>query len=178
MKKTVILVVMLSLMLCLCTCGKLPEPPKPDYIKMMINAAYSGEYEIGERVEALLALSQEDESSVDFEELFILSRFMRGAYGDMRYTDKLRLYAGEVVLNRMESGDYPDSMSEVISQMGYDIEKLKDVQPRKTDVQLAVRLLQGERVMKNSVVYISDTPPEKPYATFCDRLMGNVYFSE
>ncbi|MDO4982501.1 MAG: hypothetical protein Q4E35_02970 [Eubacteriales bacterium] len=177
MKKALILVVMLSLMLCLCTCGKPPEPPRPDYIKMMIDAAYSGDRDLGGRIEALMSRSQENDSAVDFNELCTLSRFMRDAYGDMRYTDKLRLYAGAVVLNRMESTEYPDSMSEVISGMGYDTEEINSVQPRKTDIRLAMRLLRGEKVIDPSVVIISDTPPEEPYATFCDSLRGNVYFS-
>ena len=177
MKKTVIFVVMLPFMLCLCTCGRLPEPPKIDYIKMLSDAAYSGDYELGEQIEALMA-QYDKERMIDFSALCLLSRFMRYAYGGGGDSDKLRLYAGEVVLNRTENAIYPDTVEEVISQMGYDVNEILKTQPRKTDIKNAVSLLQGERGMKSSVVNISDTPPDKPYAVFCDSLRGNVYFSE
>ena len=89
--------------------------------------------------------------------------------------------AGEVILNRMASPEYPDTMEKVIFQKGIEDEVDEAafslcVSPSRNCVRAAVRLLQGERMLEPEVVLETHYPSKGIYAVFCDDLLGNTYF--
>ena len=89
--------------------------------------------------------------------------------------------AGEIILNRMASPEFPDSMEEVIfSVSGFDSAEAEyftsSLLPDRRSVDIAMRLLSGQRMLPASVVYKRSEPEGDIYASFCDRVLGFTYF--
>lgn len=185
MKKLVSLLLVIAAALCLTTCAeRLPEP-EPDYLALMVKAAIAGDVDAGRSLQAARDVSsqsaQADFVPVSFDELYLLSRYIEYRYGSYRCSDDLRFCAGELVLNRVASPEYPDTLETVIFQPG----ELGEIDtaafaaclnPTRPCVNVALRLLMGERQMENSVVIESARPANDIYAMFCDRLLGNTYY--
>ncbi len=185
MKKLVSLLLVIAAALCLTTCAeRLPEP-EPDYLALMVKAAIAGDVDAGRSLQAARDVSsqsaQADFVPVSFDELYLLSRYIEYRYGSYRCSDDLRFCAGELVLNRVASPEYPDTLEAVIFQPG----ELGEIDtatfavclnPTRPCVNVALRLLMGERQMENSVVIESARPANDIYAMFCDRLLGNTYY--
>ena len=185
MKKFISLAAAALLVFFLSTCARRPEEPEPDYLGMMMQAAQQGDVETGREVqqiwEASIARNKSDGQAVPFDQLYLLSRLIHFKYGHYRYSDELRMCAGEVILNRMASPEYPDTMEKVIFQKGIEEEVDEDafslcVSPSRDCVRAAARLLQGERMLEPEVVLETHYPAKGVYAVFCDDLLGNTYF--
>lgn len=180
MKKILSVILLAAIACCLCTCAVRAPEPKPDYLRMMAEAAKSGSVELGRGIEKLRGKVSGEEDYVSFDELYLLSRYITAAFENTRYSSQLRFCAGEVVLNRMASPDYPDGMEAVIFQEGMYPEvsrrQIDDcVSPTRASIDIALRLLRGERVMEVDVVILTKQPEKEIYATFCDELTGNLY---
>ena len=169
----------------LSTCARRPEEPEPDYLGMMMQAAQQGDVETGRQTQQLwetsLAKKKGEEQALSFDQLYLLSRLIHFKYGHYRYSDELRMCAGEVILNRMASPEYPDTMEKVIFQKGIEDEVDEAafslcVSPSRNCVRAAARLLQGERMLEPEVVLETHYPSKEIYAVFCDDLLGNTYF--
>ena len=185
MKKYFTLAAAFCLALCLSTCARRPEEPEPDYLGMMVQAAQQGDVEAGRQAQQLRQLSMEEkgltEKELNFDQLYLLSRIIHYKYGHYRYSNELRMCSGEVILNRMASPEYPDTMEDVIFQAGQTNTVDKEefalcVCPSKACVEAALRLLLGERMLEPEVVLETHYPAEGIYAVFCDDLLGNTYF--
>ena len=182
-KKFFSLTAAFCLVFSLTTCARWREP-EPDYLGMMLQAAQQGDLQAGHEAQELYRLQAAEKgetAEVSFDELYLLSRAIHYKYGHYRYSDELRMCAGEVILNRMASPEYPDSMEAVIFQPGQDtgIEPEDFEQctcPSQACVAVACRLLSGERMLEPDVVLESHCPDKNIYAMFCDSLLGNTYF--
>lgn len=184
MKKLIVLVAALAATLGLTTCAMpLPEP-EPDYLDAMLRAAVMGDVRAGHRAQRARDESSEDDADyipVSFDELYMLSRYIYLEYGSYRCSDELRLCAGEVMLNRLASSEYPNSLEAVICQSGEEGSVSMHAfdacrTPSRACARVSLRLLMGERMLEPAVVVIDDTPRDGVYAMFCDRLLGNTYF--
>lgn len=179
---------LLALILCplLSTCAY-AEVPEPDYLGMMVDAAVCGDLEAG----VLAAqgwnekLLREDslEPAIDFEELFLLSKLITREAGSVWLREELRRCVGEVVLNRMDSPEFPDTMEEVIFQDGQyenvdNREFREEFLPTRACVRAALKALRGERLLPPLVVFQSNGRLGKVHATYCDRVLGFTYFCE
>ena len=173
----------LCLVFSLTTCARFEEP-EPDYLGMMLRAAEQGDVQAGREAETLYRLQaaeKGEEAPLCFDELYLLSRAIHCKYGQYRYSDELRMCGGEIILNRMASPEYPDSMEAVIFQpgqeQGIDPETFEQcLCPSRSCVAVACRLLSGERMMEPDVVLETHSPGKNVYAMFCDNLLGNTYF--
>ena len=90
---------------------------------------------------------------------------------------------GEVVLNRMDSPEFPDTMEEVIFQDGQyenvdNREFREEFLPTRACVRAALKALRGERLLPPLVVFQSNGRLGKVHATYCDRVLGFTYFCE
>ena len=89
---------------------------------------------------------------------------------------------GEVVLNRVASPEFPDTVKEVIMQEGqYEgvntDEFLYYLNPTEASVDAALRLLLGERLMEPQVVFQANFPQGgSVYRKYYDSLYGYTYF--
>lgn len=185
MKKVILAVISLGLSLILTTCAFTEEPPEPDYLDLMAEAAAAGNIEAGRTYEAeRLAVIQEtgsDETIVSFDELYLLSQFIYLKAGTDRLSQELRMCTGEIVLNRMASPEFPNTMRGVFLQMEDDVAvlaspRLTDIVPSRACVDAAMRLLTGERMMEPSVVYQTYARKGDIFAIFADKLLGFTYF--
>ena len=183
MKKIFSLTAALCLVFLLSTCAKFEEP-ESDYLGMMLQAAQRGDVQAGREAEELYRLQAAEKGEdvrLSFDELYLLSRAIHYKYGHYRYSDELRMCAGEVILNRMASPEYPDNMEAVILQAvqtpGTDPESFQQCScPSQACVAVACRLLAGERMLEPEVVLETHSPGKNVYAMFCDDLLGNTYF--
>lgn len=184
MKKLISLAAAMCLVFSLSTCARHKEP-EPDYVEMMMQAAQQGDRAAGRQAEQLYRMkleeSGQEESCVSFDQLYLLARAIHFKYGHYRYSNELRMCAGEVLLNRVASPEYPDTLEEVLFQPGQveDIDRQafeECVSPSRNCVEAAYRLLRGERMLEPEVVLETHYPAGKVYAMFCDNLLGNTYF--
>ena len=185
MKKLLLTLAVLVLLGFLSGCAWLREP-EPDYRALILDAAVRADPERGReaaqaRNERLDALGS-SEARIDFDELLLLARYLSLRAGEDRLTDELRLCAGEVLLNRVASPEFPDTLSEVLA--GEDDPELldalaqPDLRPDRRSAEAAWELLAGKRLLDSRVLYRSETRPQgQVYATFCDRYYRTTYFS-
>ena len=100
---------------------------------------------------------QGDYSGTDLE---LLTKIICNEAGGAIYSDELQLACGQVVLNRVASGRYPDTIAGVVYQAGqYDIDWGTDFRARLGEACYqraqanAMRLLSGERFIPDSCLY-------------------------
>ncbi len=134
--------------------------PRVDYMALMLEAVCAGDYAAGstaaaeraEKIEAMgLAWPQ-----VDFEELWLLSKIIYAEAGSAWLPEEWKMAVGEVVLNRMASPEFPATMREVLEQpgqyYGQNSPYFDSLQPTPECAKAAQRLLEGERVLRDSSV--------------------------
>ncbi len=184
MKKVLFMAVSLSLCLFLSTCTFLTAEEPPDYLQLMCDAAAAGDMDSGKAAQrgrdALIDKSGSGEEKISFDDLYLLSKYIYAKAGSFRYSDELRMCVGEVALNRVASPEFPDTLLDVILDLGTDAAPLSGGggggSPNAASVQAAMRLLLGERMMEPSVVWQTDEPVGEVYASFADKLTGFTYF--
>jgi N-acetylmuramoyl-L-alanine amidase len=96
--------------------------PEIDYMAIMIDSAVKGDYETGlaaetsrnEKIEA----TGSDYAKVSFEDLYLLSKIIYAEAGSGWLSDEWKMCVGEVVLNRVASPEFPNTVREVLEQPG------------------------------------------------------------
>ena len=184
MKKLLLTLALLVLLGFLSGCAWL-EKPRPDYRERMIAAALRGDTEAG-----LLAAAERNtyldacgssEPRIDFDELLLLGRCLTLRAGDERLSQEQRLCTGEVLLNRVASPDFPDTLEAVLAEEGAFPEALREglhgAVPDRRCVEAAWELLSGRRMLDSRAVLQCEGRPLGPVcATFCDRYYRVTYF--
>ena len=157
-----------------------------DYLEQMVCAVIEEDYEAGEaaaeaRCEMIRLLDAEAEA-FSFEDLRLLSKIMYAEAGSEWLSDEWKMCVGEVVLNRVDSPEFPDTICEVLEQPGQYYGKncryFDELQPSERCVRLALRLLRGERVMDEpSVVFQANFPQGGGvHREFRDEYLGSTFF--
>ena len=118
------------------------------YLEEMAEAAAAADVQAGHAAEASRAAALEAGGSgepISFDELYLLSRVIDCEAGSDWLTDDFRLCVGEVVLNRVASPEFPDTLREVVYQRGqYNVvnaPRFASLAPRRACVDAALRLL-------------------------------------
>ena len=159
--------------------------PDTDYMAAMCAAVTAGDYAAGAaaaeaRAEKLAALGL-DYAPVDFEELWLLSKIIYAEAGSNWLDMDWKMAVGEVVLNRMASPEFPNSMREVLEQPGQYYGKgsryFESLRPSAESVAAARRLLEGERVLgEPGVVFQSNYRlGSGVFLELRDSLLGSTY---
>ena len=186
MKKTALLLAALLLFLTFPGRAGADYDPEVDYLSIMVRAAACGDIEAGRAAEICrnekIDKTGSDEVKIAFEDLFLLAKIITSEAGSERLSDEWRMCVGEVVLNRVASPEFPDTVEEVILQEGQyagaDTEEFTYyLNPTEDSVNAALRLLQGERLMDPWVVFQANFPQGGGvYAKYYDSLYGYTYF--
>ena len=162
--------------------GARAEEPEPDWLELLLEAAVAGDREAG------LAAAEgwnadESRPRLDYDQLFLLSKLITWEAGSAWLTEELRLGVGEVVLNRVASPEFPDTLEEVVYQEGqypgtdtYDFQVA--LTPARPCTEAALRLLLGERILAPQVVFEGHAVQGKIHAVFRDMHYGSIYFCE
>ena len=157
-----------------------------DYLEEMVCAAVEGDYEVGEN--AAQARNEKieqfglDETEIEFEDLYLLSKIMYAEAGSVWLPDDWKMCVGEVVLNRVESPEFADTIRDVLDSPGQYYPKgdpyFEDLRPSERCVRLAIRLLEGERVLDDpSVVFQANFKLGGGIHTeYMDEQLGASYF--
>ena len=154
------------------------------YLEEMCTAAAKGDVKAGlsaeENRNAAIDAISSDEQKISFDDLYLLARVIFSEAGSDWLTEDFRLCVGEVVLNRVASPEYPDSIYDVVYQKGQytgvNTVKFANLKPGEDCVKAALMLLQGERRMAPAVVYQSDCIQGELFSMYSDRRLGNTYF--
>jgi len=156
------------------------------YVEAMIQAAARGDMLTG-----LVAQSGRDEmrralglesASFSFDDLNLLSKIMYAEAGSVWLSDEWKMCVGEVVLNRVASPEFPDNIRDVLEQEGQYYGKndpyFDGLLPSERCVRLALRLLEGERVMNDlSVVFQANFKQGSgTFLALYDTELGWTYF--
>ena len=182
MKRILAALMALSISLLLSTCTQPPEPPAPDYLALMTAAAARADRLAGETAQRELSLQLQEQDGgelpLTYEELLLLAQYLQWRSGDYWLTEDYRLCVGEVMLNRVASPEFPDSLQAVLAEEGI-LEQVQGVgAPGKNMASLSLRLLLGERLLAPQVVHQCEEPVYTVYASFCDRRQHFTYFCE
>ena len=182
MKKILTLTAALLLALCLTPEASAAYDGQTDYMAVMVSAAASGDSVAGRqaqhcRDEKIDALSL-NYTKINYDDLVLLARVMYSEAGSEWLSDEWKMAVGEVVLNRVASPEFPNTIYAVIAQpRQYGNLAYSSMRPSARCAALAVRLLEGERVLNEpSVVFQSNfVQGSGVYRVFYDRILGATY---
>ena len=156
-----------------------------DYSAVMKQAAITGDYEAGvaaqqSRDEKIAALGLESKSYT-FEDLMLLSKIIYAEAGSEWLSDEWKMCVGEVVLNRVASPEFPNTIKEVLEQPGQyygsNSRYFNNLLPTERCVDCALRLLNGERLLEPSVVFQANfTQGGGTHTAVYDKYLGWTYF--
>ncbi|MGI5985536.1 MAG: cell wall hydrolase [Clostridiales bacterium] len=159
--------------------------PNIDYSREMINAAVIGDYNAG-----LAAQNARNEkiadmgvaaSNINFNDLMLLSKIIYAEAGSEWLSDEWKMCVGEVVLNRVASPEFPNTIKEVLEQPGQyygaNSRYFNSLLPSERSVICAMRLLNGERLLEPSVVFQANfTQGGGTHKACYDKYLGWTYF--
>lgn len=123
-------------------------PAPIDWREVMVQAVAAGDEETG------LAAQEKLDGTLMYDDLYLLAKIITWECGP-DWEDWGIMAIGEVVLNRVASPEFPDTIREVLYQtdpMQYEPvwqDGWEDYIPPERYVRLALRLLDGERVMND-----------------------------
>ena len=159
--------------------------PEVDYSERMIAAAELGDVEAGRlfqktREEKIAALGL-DYASIEFDDLLLLSRLIYAEAGSNWLSEDWKMAVGEVVLNRVASPEFPDTIREVIVQPGQyhgpAEEYLNHLTPNRASICAALKLLNGERVLNDPAVVFQSNAilGSGVFLELQDQWLGSTY---
>ena len=156
-----------------------------DYAEQMVQAVLDGDDEAGHAAEVARATKLEqldlNYANIIYDDLVLLSKIITAEAGSYWLGDDWRMMMGEVVLNRVESPEFPDTLREVLEQPGQyygkDSAYFNGIRPHEYCVRVALRLLAGERLLCDpSVVFQANFPQGSGIHTLLnDRYLGATY---
>lgn len=184
MKKRFLSVLCAALCL-LCSTAPAQAAEERNYMEEMIRAACANDLQAGQQAEAGRAekIAREDleVAPVAFEDLLLLAKIIEAEAGSAWLSEQWKLSVGEVVLNRVASPEFPNTVREVIEQPGQyygpSSSFFRGLCPTEQAARLAQRLLEGERVLNEpSVVFQANFPlGGGVYQTLTDSQLGSTY---
>lgn len=161
------------------------EAWEEDYMALMVESCMSGDIEAGRRAEAersakITALALEV-PKISFDDLYELSKVICNEAGSYWLPMDWKMMVGEVVLNRVASEEFPNTIGEVVHQRGQysgaNSARFEELVPSADCVEAAKRLLTGERLINDpSVVFQANFKQGSgTYLRLHDRYCGYTY---
>lgn len=156
-----------------------------NYSEIMIISAINGDTVTGLEAEqnrnAKIDKQGLSYSKIKFNDLFLVSKIMTAEAGSYWLSDEWKMAVGEVLLNRVASPEFPNTIEECLYQSGQYYPKsssyFKKLLPWERETRLAWRLLEGERHLESSVVFQANfTQGSGTFKSFYDRHLGWSYF--
>ena len=156
-----------------------------DFMRVMQEYCLSGNTEYGEEIEQLrnqkidaLCLT---EPKISFWDLFLVSKLIASEAGASWLPMEWKMATGEVLINRVESPEFPDTIADCIYAPGQyanvSTGRFQSILPDYDCVIAATKLLYGDRVLNDSsVVFQSNFHQGEVYAVLHDDLLGDTYF--
>ena len=156
-----------------------------DYSSLMKKCCINGDITAGREAEFKRNLKINtlglDIEEISFDELVELSKIITAEAGSSWLPLEWKMMVGEVVLNRVKSVEFPNTVKEVIHQKGQyanaNTKWFADMVPFEDCVDAAIRLLGGERIINNSSVVFQSTSRQGSgtYLELYDSYYGYTY---
>lgn len=156
-----------------------------DYTAELMDCCVAGDIEAGRAAEVCRNLKIDatgtDDKFVSFDDLYIVSKIITNEAGCYWLPMEWKMAVGEVLLNRVASPEFPDTIEECVYQPGQysgaNSSWFQSRMPFEDCVEAAFRLLSGERVLNEpSAVFQSNG---KQGSGVClelyDQTMGYTY---
>ena len=156
-----------------------------NYLDDMVSCCISSDAALG------MALSKERnakisvlglaESRIDFDDLYLLATVIYSEAGSDWLSMEWKMMIGEVLLNRVASPEFPDSVRACAYQEGQyygsSAGRFQHLVPNEASARAAARLLSGERVLNDpSVVFQSNHPlGSETVVKLYDSILGYTY---
>lgn len=160
--------------------------PNTDYMMNMIAACCANDAVSGRQAEACRNEKIADMGyaipTVSYNDLRLLSKIMQAEAGSEWLSDDWKMAVGEVVLNRVASPEFPNTLAGVLAQPGQyygaNSSYFNSLNPSYKCVALAARLLMGERVLNNPAVVFQANFRQGSgvHMTMYDKYLGYTYF--
>ena len=153
-----------------------------DYTELMLNCAVAGDWEMGQYAQFGRMAKEPDGVNITFEDLFLLAKIIYAEAGSYWLSDEWKMAVGEVVLNRVASPLFPNSIAEVVYQpgqyQGSGGEAFAALLPDRRCVGIALRLLMGERVLHDETVLFQANfrQGSRVHTAMHDSILGWTYF--
>ena len=156
-----------------------------NYSEIMIISAINGDVVTGTQAEQDRTAKIDEQGlsypKIKFNDLFLVSKIMTAEAGSYWLSDEWKMAVGEVLLNRVASPEFPNTVEECIYQPGQYYSKnssyFKKLLPWERETRLAWRLLEGERHLESSVVFQANfTQGGGTFKSFYDKYLGWTYF--
>jgi hypothetical protein len=156
-----------------------------DYLYDMTQFAVNGDLDGGRKAAAEWATKQDtlldDSPRVDFDDLYLLAKIIYNEAGSSWLSMEWKMSVGEVLLNRVASPEFPDTIYECAHQKGQysgvNSPQFETMNPTEDCVTAALRLLSGERVLNEpSVVFQANFKQGSGvFRTLSDDKLGKTY---
>jgi spore germination cell wall hydrolase CwlJ-like protein len=155
-----------------------------NYSLLMINSICTGNYKKGKEYESLRNMKLEYlglEDDINYDELLLLSKIIHAEAGSSWITEEHRQLVASVVINRVNSGEFPNSIYEVIHQpkqyspvnSGY----FNSLIPSETSVKSAFEVITNGSIAPPDVVFQSGFKQGSGvYKVINDKILGKTYF--
>jgi hypothetical protein len=166
-----------------------PDPGFEDqenYLAMMIASCLIGDEAAGlesqEKRNLKIDSAYPDQVKISFNDLYLLSKIIMAEAGSDWLSMEWKMMVGEVLLNRVASPEFPDTLEECIYQKGQYhsamVGTFQALLPNEACVQAAVRLLEGERILNDSSVVFQGNSVQGGGVcrSLYDPILGNTYF--
>ena len=156
-----------------------------NYSEIMISAAINGDIEAGIEAEQKRNIKIEEQQlsypKINFNDLFLVAKIITAEAGSSWLSEDWKMSVGEVLLNRVASPEFPNTIEECLYQTGQYYSKnntyFKKLLPWELETRLAWRLLSGERIMEPSVVFQANFKQGSGiYKSYYDKYLGYTYF--
>ena len=120
------------------------------------------------------------EQGVCDDDVDLLARLLTCEMGCSWIADEQQLYVGSVVLNRVASDLFPDTLQEVIYQPGQYAPAIsgwiETVQPDERTIENARWLLENGSVLPENVLYQSKVVQGEVYDSYYDAVLGTTTY--
>ena len=156
-----------------------------DYMADMVGCCLTGDINRGIQAEKARNLKIDalglDAPKISFNELFLLSKIITAEAGSDWLPMEWKMMVGEVLLNRIASVEFPNTIEECVYQEGQyynsGSQYFAKLLPYKDCVEAARRLLSGERVINDgSVVFQANFKQGSgTYLKLYDEKLGYTY---
>ena len=180
-----VLLVLGSIYLCFPTAFA-DGPEDVNYMQIMIDSVVNRDYETGRWAESMrndkIINNNLNYILVDYDELDLLSRLIQEEAGSDGISQEWRMDVGEVVMHRIASSEFPNTLHDVIFQRGqyYPVisGSIYSSVPRRECVEAALAVLEGRDDMPDTVVFQANFSQGSVYRTYYLYPYGTTYFGE
>lgn len=155
-----------------------------DYSELMIVAACCGDISSGHEYERLRNLKKQYlnmNDNLTFDDLYLLSKIVETEAGSSWLTEEHRQMVASVVVNRVKSPEFPNTLYEVVYQRGQyaaaRTSRFENLIPSEKTVRSAMAILKDGSIAPPNVVFQAEFVQGKgTYKKITDNILGTTYF--